>query len=55
MKKFKKKLTQNNGMGMIEIIIIILILLAIAIIFRQQISNIVTEVLQKVKTDLLGF
>lgn len=53
---FCKKINSNNkGMGVIEIVLIILVLVGLVIIFRNQITAIITNVFSKVTKEINGF
>lgn len=46
MKKWWRKFREDNrGIGVVEIILILVILIALVIIFREQLSDIVSNVL----------
>lgn len=47
--------TNNKGMGVIEIVLIILVLVGLVIIFRNQITAIITNVFSKVTKEINGF
>lgn len=47
--------TNNKGMGVIEIVLIILVLVGLVIIFRNQITAIITNVFSKVAKEINGF
>lgn len=52
---FKTVNTNNKGMGVIEIVLIILVLVGLVIIFRNQITAIITNVFSKVTKEINGF
>lgn len=45
----------NKGMGVIEIVLIILVLVGLVVIFRNQITAIITNVFSKVTKEINGF
>lgn len=47
--------SNNKGMGVIEIVLIILVLVGLVIIFRNQITAIITNVFSKVTKAINGF
>lgn len=47
--------TNNKGMGVIEIVLIILVLVGLVIIFRNQITAIITNIFSKVTKEINGF
>ena len=47
--------TNNKGMGVIEIVLIILVLVGLVIIFRSQITAIITNVFSKATKEINGF
>ncbi|RUT28379.1 hypothetical protein EJP77_17320 [Paenibacillus zeisoli] len=51
--KMKRLWKDEKGLGMLEIILIIAVIVIIAVIFREQLSNIVKNLLSKAgsKTD----
>lgn len=51
--KMKQLWKDEKGLGMLEIILIIAVIVIIAVIFREQLSNIVKNLLSKAgsKTD----
>lgn len=48
MKAFKRFLHEEDGIGTVEIILILVILLMIVVIFRSQITGIVTDAFSKI-------
>lgn len=44
MKKMKKFLTDESGMGVVEILLIIVVLIALVIIFQEQITDLVRDI-----------
>ena len=54
-KGFKELMTEEDGMGTVEIILIIVVLVGLVIIFRNQITNIITSLFKKItdQTDKL--
>lgn len=52
---FIKKLWQDErGMGIIEIAIIIVIIIALALIFKQQITDLIETIFDKVDISVQG-
>ena len=47
--------SNNKGMGVVEIVLIILVLVGLVIIFRTQITAIITNVFSKVTKEINGF
>jgi Flp pilus assembly pilin Flp len=48
MKEFKRFLTEEDGMGVVEVILIIVVLISLVALFKTQISAVVSNVLKKV-------
>lgn len=48
MKEFKNFLMEEDGMGVVEVILIIVILISLAILFKEQITDLVDKILQKI-------
>ena len=48
MRHFKSFLQEEDGIGTVEIILILVILLMIVVIFRSQITSIITTAFQKI-------
>lgn len=46
--EFKSFLREEDGMGVVEVILIIVILIGLAILFKEQITDLVTKILQKI-------
>ncbi|HEX3021577.1 MAG TPA: Flp1 family type IVb pilin [Lachnospiraceae bacterium] len=51
MQILKDFIQEEDGMGVVEIILIIVVLIALVIIFRDQITDIVTSILGAIKED----
>ena len=48
MKEFKNFLMDKDGMGVVEVILIIVILISLALLFKEQITDLVDKILQKI-------
>lgn len=48
MKEFKNFLLDEDGMGVVEVILIIVILVSLALLFKEQITDLVDKILQKI-------
>lgn len=48
MKNFKQFLLEDDGMGTVEVILIIVVLVGLVIVFRSQISGIVTKIFKSI-------
>lgn len=48
MKNFKMFLQEEDGIGTVEIILILVVLLMIVVVFRNQITSIVTDAFNKI-------
>lgn len=62
MKKLKIKnfiqrniLSDNRGMGVVEIILIILVLMGLVLIFKEQIGNVITDIFEKITSEVGKF
>ena len=55
MKTFKDFLKEEDGMGTVEVILIIVVLVALVVIFKTQITKIVSSLFEKIteQTDKL--
>lgn len=48
LKNFKDLFNEDDGMGTVEIILIIIVLVSLVIIFREQITTIVTNLFDRI-------
>lgn len=48
LKNFKQFLTEEDGMGTVEIILIIVVLVGLVLIFKEQITDIVNSIFDKI-------
>ncbi len=48
MKEFNNFLMDEDGMGVVEVIVIIVILISLALLFKEQITDLVDKILQKI-------
>lgn len=51
MRKFKNFLSEEDGMGVVEVILIIVILISLALLFKEQITNLVNNILKKITSQ----
>lgn len=51
MRKIKKLMRNDRGMGTVEMILIIVVLIGLVLIFKTQISELVGSVFQKISAD----
>lgn len=51
MKTFKDFLIEEDGMGTVEVILIIVVLVALVILFKTEITKIVTSLFNKITTQ----
>lgn len=51
MREFKRFLTEEDGMGVVEVILIIVVLISLVALFKTQISQLVNDVLKKVSSN----
>lgn len=55
LKGFKDFLREEDGMGTVEIILIIVVLIGLVIIFKNQITAIVTKLFGKITNEVNKF
>lgn len=55
LKGFKQFLCEEEGMGTVEIILIIVVLISLVVIFRNQITGIVTRLFGKITNEVNKF
>lgn len=48
---FKKFLTDESGMGVVEIVLIIIVLVGLVVIFKKQITSLVNSILAKMTSQ----
>lgn len=51
MREFKNFLSEEDGMGVVEVILIIVILISLALLFKEQITDLVENILNKITTQ----
>ncbi len=51
LKGFKELWTEEDGMGTVEIILIIVVLVGLVLIFKEQITNIVESIFDKITSQ----
>ncbi len=51
LKNIKDFLSEEEGLGTVEIILIIVVLIGLVIIFKKQLSTLVTKVFKKITED----
>ncbi len=51
LKNFRQLLTEEDGMGTVEIILIIVVLVGLVILFKGQITRVVTDIFDKITTQ----
>ena len=44
-------LTEEDGVGVVELILILVVLISLVVIFRDQLTSIVTSILKKISTS----
>ena len=49
--KFKRKMVNDEGVGIIEVILILVILIAIVLIFKREITTIINNAFQAITRD----
>lgn len=55
LKGFREFLKEEDGMGTVEIILIIVVLIGLVIIFKTQITSIVTKLFGKITNEIDKF
>lgn len=51
MREFRNFLSEEDGMGVVEVILIIVILISLALLFKEQITDLVENILTKITTQ----
>ncbi len=51
MQELKNFLTEEDGMGVVEVILIIVILISLALLFKEQITKLVNNILNKITKE----
>ncbi len=51
MLRFKDFLNEEDGIGVVEMILILVVLIAMVLIFKEQISGLVTKIFAQISTD----
>ncbi len=51
MENVKKFLMEEDGVGVVEIILILVVLIGLVIVFKTQLSTLVTNIFSKITTD----
>lgn len=51
MKKVKKLLSSNKGLGTVELILIIVVLISLVFIFKTQMTSLVNTIFSKITTQ----
>ncbi len=52
MKEKEKLLKDNRGVGVVEIILILVVLIALVVIFKDQLTNMVTQAMDSLEQSL---
>ena len=55
MKRWKEFLREEDGMGTVEIILIIVVLVGLVLIFKEQITEIVDSIFDKITSQTKKF
>ncbi len=48
MNRFKRFISEENGMGTVEVILIIVVLISLVIIFKSQLTSLVNTIFNKI-------
>lgn len=51
MEQIKRFLKEEDGIGVVEVILILVVLIALVAIFKTQITELVNNIFQDIKTD----
>lgn len=51
LKNFRQFLTEEDGLATVEIILIIVVLVGLVILFKNQITQVVTNIFKKITTQ----
>ena len=50
----KRILTEERGIGVVEVILILVVLIGLVLIFKSQLTSLVQNILQKIKSESAG-
>ncbi len=50
MNRFKRFISEENGMGTVEVILIIVVLISLVIIFKSQLTSLVNTIFNKINS-----
>ncbi len=51
MKEVKNFLVEEDGVGVVEIILILVVLIGLVIVFKSQLTSLVTNIFSKITSD----
>ncbi len=49
--ELKRFLTEEDGVGVVEVILILVVLISLVLIFKERITNVAGDILDKVEKD----
>ena len=49
--RFREFLMEEDGIGVVEVILILVVLIALVLLFKEQITALVTKILTQISTD----
>lgn len=52
--KVKEKLSEDDGIGVVEVILILVVLIGLVIIFKSQLTSLVQNIFQKIVSESSG-
>jgi Flp pilus assembly pilin Flp len=52
--KIKERLTDEQGIGVVEVILILVVLIGLVIIFKSQLTSLVNTIFEKITSESAG-
>ena len=52
-RNFKSSLLNQSGLGTVELVVLVVVLIGLALLFRTQITEIMTEILDNIDTETI--
>ena len=47
----KKMFNDNSGVGVVEVILILVVLIGLVVIFRDQLTNVINSIFERIASD----
>lgn len=54
LRNIKKSLKNEQGIGVVEVILILVVLIGLVVIFRDQLTSLVTTIFEKITSNATG-